>query len=155
VERHVPLDLPAQVGSTNARAQLVTTPTAKVISIASLPHAAKTYVPPPVLPLADPPGEPDLETEEHQPVMKPTKRQNPAQPSDEETLRPSCWDKAAESLQVARPDVYKKLQKIKSRLRNGYPWVGFLGVSTHLGYPTQWVGFKLLGNPPSGYPLGC
>jgi hypothetical protein len=125
-ERHVPPDLPAKVGSTNAGPQLVTTPTTQAISIVSLAHAAKTHVPVP--PVADPPTKPDPEAEERQPVMTPTRRQTPAQPSDEETPqdssellrpRPSCWDKAAESLQVARPDVYSKLEKIKSRHMNG------------------------------------
>jgi hypothetical protein len=90
-ERYVPPDLPAQVGSTKAGRQLVTTPTAQAISIASLAHAAKTQAPPPVPPVADPPAEPDPdpEAEERQPVMKPTKRQNPAQPSDKETLQDS------------------------------------------------------------------
>lgn len=95
---------------------MVTTPTAQAISIASLAHAAKTHVPPPVPPVVDPPAEPDPEAEERQPVMKPTKRQNSAQPSDEETL--SCWDKAAESLREARPDVYKKLEEIMSKHKN-------------------------------------
>ncbi|KAF8857267.1 hypothetical protein BDZ45DRAFT_438003 [Acephala macrosclerotiorum] len=126
-ERHVPPDLPTQVGSTNAGPQLVTTPTVQAISIASLAHAAKTHVPPPVPPVADPPTEPDPGAEEREPVIKPTKRQAQVQPSDEETPqdssgllrpRPSCWDKAAESLQVARPDVYTKLEKIKSRHKN-------------------------------------
>ena len=42
-------------------------------------HAAKTHVTPPIPPLDDPTAE------ERQPVIKPTKPQTPAQPSDEET----------------------------------------------------------------------
>jgi hypothetical protein len=110
--------LPVQDGSTNAGPQLVTTPTAQAILIASPPHAAKTHVPPPAPPVADPPTEPDPEAEERQPAMKPTERQTPAEPSDEETPRPSCWHKAAESLQEVRPDVYKKLEQIKSQHEN-------------------------------------
>lgn len=34
------------------------------------------------------------------------------------TDRPSCWDKAAESLRVAEPDIYKKLEEIKSEHEN-------------------------------------
>lgn len=66
------------MGSTIARPQLVTTPTAQAISIGQIP----------------------------------------VQPSDEETLRPSCWDKAAESLEAARPDVYKKLKEIELEHKN-------------------------------------
>jgi hypothetical protein len=109
---------------------LVATPIVQVISSTSLAHAAKTHVPPPVPSIADLPAEPDPEAEERQPVMKPTKRQTSAQPSDRETPqdssellrpRPSCWDKAAESLQVARPHVYTKLEKIKSEHKNRSP----------------------------------
>jgi hypothetical protein len=112
------------VGSKSTRP----TPRAQAISIASLAHAAKTHVPTPVLPVADPLAEPAPEAEERQPVMKPTKRQTSLQPSDEETpqdsselLRPrlSCLDKATERLKVARPDVYTKLEKIKSGRKNG------------------------------------
>jgi hypothetical protein len=122
-ERHVPPDLPAQVGSAKI-------PTVQAMSIVSpVAHAAKTHVPTPIPPLADPPAEPepDPEAEERQPVMKPTKPQTPARPSDEETPqyssellrpRPSCWAMAAEQLQEARPVVYAKLEKIKSEHKN-------------------------------------
>lgn len=107
------------MGSTNAGPQFVTTPTAQAIST-PLAHAAKTHVPPPVPPVADPPAEPDPEAEERRPVMKPTKRQTPAQPFDGETPqdRPSCWHEAAERLKVARLEVYTKLVKIKTKHEN-------------------------------------
>ncbi|KAE8440718.1 hypothetical protein EG329_006769 [Mollisiaceae sp. DMI_Dod_QoI] len=117
-EQHHPPELPAQVGSTNAAPQLATTPTSPA-------HAAKTHVPPPVPPLADPPAEPDPEVEERQPVMKLTKRQTPA--SDEETpqdspelllSRLSCWGEAAKNLRLTKPDVYKKLEEIKSKYKD-------------------------------------
>ncbi|KAE9379697.1 hypothetical protein N431DRAFT_161089 [Stipitochalara longipes BDJ] len=97
-ERHVPPDFPAQVGSTNASPQLVTAPTAEAISIASV---------------VDPPAELAPEGEGQDPVQL-SDKEIPQGSSELLQVRPSCWDKAAERLKATRPDVYKKLEEIKS-----------------------------------------
>ena len=103
--------------------QLVNLPTARAISTASRAYSTKRHILSPVLPVPNPPAEPDYNIEERQPVINPIKRPNLPRPSDNETtqdsselLQPrlSCLDQAIEMLKKAPGDIYTKLEKINS-----------------------------------------